>query len=309
METNPARGHLAALLTIVIWGTTFISTKVLLVDFQPVEILFIRFMMGFLALLAVCPRRLQGVTRRQEGLFALAGLCGVCLYYLLENIALTYTMASNVGVIISVSPCFTALLTHFLMRGEERLRPHFSQALRWPWRGSALSASTALPWSWTSGGICWRCWLLRMGLLRLLSRKISALGHPTVLTTRRTFFYGLAFMLPALMVSGVRLELTRLTAPVNLGNLLFLGLGASAVLRHLELRGEGTGGGENQRVHLSGAGDHSGGLRADPAGTLHLDDRSRYGTDLIGLLLSEGKLHWKEGTHHETGTGQMRPGD
>ena len=125
METNPARGHLAALLTIVIWGTTFISTKVLLVDFQPVEILFIRFMMGFLALLAVCPRRLQGVTRRQEGLFALAGLCGVCLYYLLENIALTYTMASNVGVIISVSPCFTALLTHFLMRGEDRLRPTF----------------------------------------------------------------------------------------------------------------------------------------------------------------------------------------
>ena len=53
METSPARGHLAALLTIVIWGTTCISTKVLLVDFQPVEILFIRFMMGFLALLAV----------------------------------------------------------------------------------------------------------------------------------------------------------------------------------------------------------------------------------------------------------------
>ena len=228
METNPARGHLAALLTIVIWGTTFISTKVLLVDFQPVEILFIRFMMGFLALLAVCPRRLQGVTRRQEGLFALAGLCGVCLYYLLENIALTYTMASNVGVIISVSPCFTALLTHFLMRGEERLRPTFfagfavamagiclisfnGSALELDLRGDLLALLAAFVWA---------CYAL-------LSRKISALGHPTVLTTRRTFFYGLAFMLPALMVSGVRLELTRLTAPVNLGNLLFLGLIAS----------------------------------------------------------------------------------
>ena len=125
METNTARGHLAALLTIAIWGTTFISTKVLLEDFRPVEILFIRFVMGYLALWIACPRRLRGVTRRQEGSFALAGLCGVCLYYLLENIALTYTMASNVGVIISVSPCFTALLTHFLMRGEERLRPTF----------------------------------------------------------------------------------------------------------------------------------------------------------------------------------------
>ena len=125
METNTARGHLAALLTIAIWGTTFISTKVLLEDFRPVEILFIRFLMGYLALWIACPRRLRGATRRQEGSFALAGLCGVCLYYLLENIALTYTMASNVGVIISVSPCFTALLTHFLMRGEDRLRPTF----------------------------------------------------------------------------------------------------------------------------------------------------------------------------------------
>ncbi len=38
----------------------------------------------------------------------LAGLCRICLYYLLENIALTYMMASNVGVIISVAPFFTA---------------------------------------------------------------------------------------------------------------------------------------------------------------------------------------------------------
>lgn len=37
MKQNKAAGHLAALLTIFIWGTTFISTKVLLRDFQPVE--------------------------------------------------------------------------------------------------------------------------------------------------------------------------------------------------------------------------------------------------------------------------------
>lgn len=214
-------------------------------------------------------------------MFALAGLCGVCLYYLLENIALTYTMASNVGVIISVSPCFTALLTHFLMRGEERLRPTFfagfavamagiclisfnGSALELDLRGDLLALLAAFVWA---------CYAL-------LSRKISALGHPTVLTTRRTFFITAGIHAAGAVVSGVRLELTRLTAPVNLGNLLFLGAGGlGPVLRHLELRGEGTGGGENQRVHLSGAGDHSGGLRADPAGTLHLDDRSRYGTD------------------------------
>ena len=80
-------GRLSALLTIIIWGTAFISTKILLVDFQPAEILFFRFAMGLLALLVVYPCRLHGTSWQQELTFAAAGLCGICLYYLLENIA------------------------------------------------------------------------------------------------------------------------------------------------------------------------------------------------------------------------------
>lgn len=281
METNPARGHLAALLTIVIWGTTFISTKVLLVDFQPVEILFIRFMMGFLALLAVCPRRLQGVTRRQEGLFALAGLCGVCLYYLLENIALTYTMASNVGVIISVSPCFTALLTHFLMRGEERLRPTFFAGFAVAMAGICLISfnGSALELD-LRGGFAGAAGRLRVGLLRPLVPEDQRPGPSHCPDHAANLF--LRAGIHAAGADGLwRPAGAHAThSPGEPGESAVSGAGGlGPVLRHLELRGEGTGGGENQRVHLSGAGDHSGGLRADPAGTLHLDDRSRYGTD------------------------------
>ena len=120
MNNKAATGHLSALITILIWGTTFISTKVLLSDFQPVEILFFRFIIGLLALFLIYPRRLQGTTLRQEFTFATAGLCGICLYYLLENIALTYTMASNVGVIISVAPFFTAILSHLFLNLHAR---------------------------------------------------------------------------------------------------------------------------------------------------------------------------------------------
>ena len=84
MERKTAAGHLAALITILVWGTTFISTKLLLVDFKPVEILFFRFVMGYVALILACPRMLRLKERRQELTFALAGLCGVCMYYLLE---------------------------------------------------------------------------------------------------------------------------------------------------------------------------------------------------------------------------------
>ena len=38
-------GHALALVTTIIWGTTFISTKVLLTSFSPTEILLVRFVL------------------------------------------------------------------------------------------------------------------------------------------------------------------------------------------------------------------------------------------------------------------------
>ena len=85
------KGHMLACMTILIWGTTFISTKVLLRDFTPLQILFTRFMIGYLALWAVAPRLTRVKEKKEELYFLAAGLCGVTLYFLMENIALTYT--------------------------------------------------------------------------------------------------------------------------------------------------------------------------------------------------------------------------
>ena len=230
MRQTAWAGHGAALLTILIWGTTFISTKVLLTSFQPVEILFLRFVLGFLALCLIYPRRLQLGERRQELWFAAAGLCGVTLYYLLENIALTYTLASNVGVLVSVRPVFTALFSHFLLR-REKLRPAFfaglvvalagvvllsyngSAVLKLDPRGDVLALLAAAIWSAYS----------------LITRHISSFGYPVVQTTRRIFAYGLVFMLPALLIFGFRPSLAAVLEPVNLLNLVYLGLGACAL--------------------------------------------------------------------------------
>lgn len=230
MEHRPAAGHLAALLTIMIWGTTFISTKVLLTGFLPVEILFFRFVMGLLALLAVCPRRLKGTTARQEFAFAAAGLCGVCLYYLLENIALTYTMASNVGVIISVAPFFTALLSHLFLHQDEKLRPGFflgfavamAGIILISFNGSSLQFGPTGDLLALLAAFLWACY-------SILTKKISSYGYPTILTTRRIFFYGILFMVPALFFFDFQWDLTRFANPVYLLNILFLGLGASAL--------------------------------------------------------------------------------
>lgn len=229
-EKNNMLGHAAAMLTILIWGTTFISTKILLRTFQPVEILFFRFVLGFLVLLAAHPKRLKLADNREEFLFALAGLCGICFYYLLENIALTYTLASNVGVILSVAPFFTAILNHLFVKTEETWRAPFFVGfvvamlgiacisfsggnLAVHPLGDALAIAAAFVWA----------------VYSILTRKISSLGYPVILCTRRTFFYGLLWMIPALFFFDFQLGLSRFADITNGLNLLYLGVGASAL--------------------------------------------------------------------------------
>lgn len=223
-------GHLAALVTIIIWGTTFISTKVLLTDFKPIEILFFRFVMGFGALMIVYPHRMRKTTRQQEATLAAAGLCGVCLYYLLENIALTYTMASNVGVIISIAPFFTAIFTHLFMQEEEKLSVNFFVGFivamigicLISFHGSKMALNPIGDLLAVAAAIVWACY-------SVLTRKISTFGYHTIQTTRRIFAYGILFMIPPLFLFDFHLGIERFSHPVYLGNILFLGLGASAL--------------------------------------------------------------------------------
>ena len=223
-------GHLAALLTILIWGTTFISTKILLEDFQPVEILFFRFVMGYVILLAVYPHRLKKLSRQQEMTFIAAGFCGVCLYYLLENVALTYTMASNVGVIISVAPFLTAILAHLFMKSEEKLQMNFFIGfivamigiMLISFNGSQLKLNPLGDILAFAAAFVWACY-------SILTRKVSSFGLPVILTTRRTFFYGVLFMMPALFLFDFQFDMSRFTDMKNLLNILYLGIGASAL--------------------------------------------------------------------------------
>lgn len=230
MENRRIAGHLAAVFTILIWGTAFISTKVLLEDFMSVEILFFRFVMGYTALFLVCPHRLKTADHRQEVTFVLAGLCGICLYYLLENIALTYTMASNVGVIISVAPFFTAVLSHLFMKPEGKLRINFLIGFVVAMAGVSLISFNGRELELNPIGdilavlasFMWACY-------SILTRKISSFGYPVILTTRRTFFYGILFMVPALFFFDFKMGAKRFTDMTVLLNLLYLGLGASAL--------------------------------------------------------------------------------
>lgn len=230
MRNQTTNGHIAALVTIFIWGITFISTKVLLTGFTPTEILFFRFAIGFIMLLIIFPARMKVADRKHELLFICAGLCGVTLYYLLENIALTMTMASNVGVISGIVPFSTAVLTMLFLK-DERLKGNFFVGFAMAMIGIFLisyngKANFQLnPLGDMLAAVATFAW----AAYSVLTKKISSYGYHPIQTTKRVFFYGLLLMVPTLFFFDFKLELARFANPIYLFNILFLGIGASAV--------------------------------------------------------------------------------
>lgn len=222
-------GHVLALLTVLIWGTTFASTKVLLATWTPVEILLMRFVLGLVFLSCMCPRWLPWAGWRRELLLAGAGLCGVTLYFLLENVALTYSQASNVGVIVSVTPFLTALLAHAFLKGE-RLTRRFAfgfvlaiggivlmifngrYILHLNPLGDTLALLAALSWA----------------VYSVLMKKAGQSGSSVIQMTQRVFVYGLVMMVPCFFLMETQRAFLFRGNAASWCNILYLGAMASA---------------------------------------------------------------------------------
>ena len=226
---NFSKGHIIALGTVTVWGLTFVSTKVLLESFTPVEILFMRFLLGFLALCLMSRHVLHLKERRHELLFIAAGATGTFLYYLLENIALTYASASNIGVTVSTAPLFTAIIATLLGR-EKALTPRFLLGFVVAMTGIVLIGGQDVSFESAGfGDLLAVLAALSWGVYSNVLVSLDNLGYDTIPTTKRIFGWGLIFIAIACPFMGADpAHLTALADPVNTGNLLFLGLGACA---------------------------------------------------------------------------------
>lgn len=231
MKSRQTSGHLLALFTVAVWGVTYIFTKLLLQNFTPTEILVIRFVISVATLFLLAPRILKLKDKRENLTFAAAGLTGVCLYYLLENIALNHTMVSNVGVILAVAPCFTAIVNQIFAKDKEPLHRSFIIGFIIAILGIVLisfNGATEFQLS-PVGDILAILAAFSWGIYSVLSKKIASYGYNPIQSTRRILLYGFAFILISALVTGFDPNWSALKEPQILGNFLFLGVLAGGV--------------------------------------------------------------------------------
>lgn len=228
MKNKNLFAHMLAILTILIWGTTYISTKILLKDFSPEEILGYRFFTAFFIILIIYPKKLEVLSIKEEILFFLLGATGISLYYWTENLALQYTYASNVGLIASAIPIITVLISNFVFNNEKLTMNMFigfiiaiigvaviiynGKVLKLNPKGDIMAIISAVLFS----------------IYSILIKKINS-SYSQLFIVRKTFFYGILTMLPIFLVSNV----TLLKKPVlNISiifNFLFLAAFASVL--------------------------------------------------------------------------------
>jgi drug/metabolite transporter (DMT)-like permease len=113
--------YIEALFAVIVWGASFIATKVALQDASPITIVWLRFLMGVVILGMVVAFRKQFAlpAKKEWGYFALLGFLGITFHQWLQSNALQTSEAGTTAWIVSTTPVFMAVLGWFLLK--ERL--------------------------------------------------------------------------------------------------------------------------------------------------------------------------------------------
>ena len=228
IKNNIILWHLLAAVIVGVWGTTFVNTKVLYNSgLTPLEIFFLRFLIAYICIWFISPRRLFSRTWHDELIMLLLGVTVGSVFFLAENYAVGLTYVNNVSFIVCTAPLMTVILGIAFVR---------SIKARWPLIIGSLVALAGVaivifngslvlhlnPWGDLLALLASVCWAVYSLLMRKVSHAYSA-----VFITRKIFFYGLVTVLPAFFFDPWTAAPSMLLMPKVVLNLLFLGLVAS----------------------------------------------------------------------------------
>ena len=230
MKSNGLLGHIVALVVVMIWGGTFVNTRVLIdKGLSPEEIYVLRTLLAYVCIWFISPKKLFCDSLKDEFVVFLLGIFGSSLYFLTENYALKLTVVNDVSFIVCTTPLVTTVLALLFLKSVKASLPlvagsvfallgvalvifngHF--VLHLDPLGDFLALAAATSWA----------------IYSLVMKNFSSHYSPFFIT-RKVFFYGLITITPVFAVHPWAFPFEQLFTPVIGLNLLYLGVIASFV--------------------------------------------------------------------------------
>ncbi|MBQ7746756.1 MAG: DMT family transporter [Spirochaetia bacterium] len=225
--------YLLILITILFWSSTFVSTKILLNDFKPIDLFVYRFILAYLLTIPFYPHFHKPESLKTELLQVALGITGGSLYFLGESYAIKYSTPSNVAIIVATAPLATIFLASRFLKSEKITRQITMGGL------IALAGvfmvvynGIAMPYIQPISCLLALVSVVSWGFYSIILKMVDS-RYPTVYITRKTFFWAVVTILPLYFLTKAPFEPRLFLKPENAFNLLMLAFFASTMAYYI----------------------------------------------------------------------------
>lgn len=217
---------LAGVAVAIIWGITFLSTKIAVVELKPMTLALLRFIIATLLLPPILwlSKTPIAIGRKDIPLIAVSGFVGVTLYFFFENNGIMRLSASESSIIIGTIPVLTLLGDMIFFRRKVKFSVSAGILLSFIGvaliviRSDAAKASPAGYFFMIGAALSWVAYTF---ITKPLAGK-----YPFLAITFWQIFFGMVGCIPFVLIEGQKLG--QLSLPVVL-NVVFLGVFATAI--------------------------------------------------------------------------------
>lgn len=227
------RGYAALILTTVIWGSTFIVTKLLLEQVAPLQLTLLRFVIAFVVLAPLAAR--QGFLFKDifKPIFLLFGLTGTTLYFAFQNLGMNYTSVTSTSLILAIVPVLTSIFAVIFLK--EKLTRQLIASIGLVTVGMILVALSSGQEEQGSNPLLGNLLIFASGLAwavyTIQGRKMSG-DYPALVMTAASTGAGVLFLLPFAGWEAAVVGLPHFNA-AGVAEIVYLGLAASALTMFL----------------------------------------------------------------------------
>ena len=221
--------NLAMLVTVTLWGMSFISIKTAVSEVPPITLALLRFMIASTILLFITKKvePTSALKPRDAGKIITTGFFGITLYFYCENTALTLTTASSAALITSIVPIIAITMDILVFKTKISFIQIIGIIIAMTGAYLAITANGHLDFSSQTfiGNLFVVGAMLSWSLYTLLNKSFQGKYSGLFLTTYQSLF-GTMFLLPLSLFEYKEWHLFSLTA---FAHIVFLATCCSAL--------------------------------------------------------------------------------